>query len=301
MNLVPPKYRAVAVATAEVPLDEQSLGRHFRGRPAYRATRYIVVRATAGTALVEVDKPVGGGRLFSEITGVRLLAGPGGTAYLHSPETDVGVPTQLARAAAKHAPEARCVVVQGRYEHVSFILDPAPVRVRLAEVAPPWPPKLADQASRVLDLAEDLPPVELLPAITDLAHLARERPASHYLLPCRGSGARIQGAEIAFLDEIPPRADWTLIGCTRSREIHRRFYGEDVPTIEMCPRALVRRGPAPGSPDAVILTKCCMLEQGIEIEGSVVVVPWGASLAEVRSGLGAAADLAAGEPAAPRS
>ena len=86
------------------------------------------------------------------------------------------MPTQLARAAAGHAPGARCVIVRGRYGHVSFILDPAPIRVRVLEVVPPWPPKLVDQLSRVLDLAEDLPPVELVPDLVDLRDLARPRP-----------------------------------------------------------------------------------------------------------------------------
>lgn len=300
MNLVPTKYRTVAVTATDTPLGEADLRSHFLGRPAYRATRYIVVRGRAGTALVEVDKRAGS-ELFSEITAVRLLSGPDETAYLHSAETDVGVPTQLARVAAEHASGATCVVIQGRYEHVSFILDPAPVRLRIAEVAPPWPPKLLDQARRVLEVAEDLPPIELVPEITDLADLARERPATHYLMPCRGSGAQIEGATISFLDEVPPRADWTLIGCARSRQIYRWLYGEDVPAIEMCPHALVRRGRVSGAPDAlgrspapgpVILTKCCLLEEGIKTEGRTVVVPWGSSLAEVRSGLAAAADLA---------
>lgn len=307
MNLVPPKYRAVAVATVGVPLGEVALRSHFLGRPAYRATRYIVVRNGAGTALVEVDKPADG-QLFSEITAMRLLAGPGETEYLHSPETDVGVPAQLARAATEDAPGAKCVVVQGRYEHVNFILDPAPLRVRMVEVAPPWPAKLLDQASRVLGLAEDLPPVELVPEIIDLADLARKRPAQHYLMPCRGSGAQIEGAQVSFLDEVPPRADWTLVGCARSRQIHRWFYGEDVPTVEMCPYALARRGQAGRAPDGpcgaaepgpVILTKCCMLEEGIETDGRIVVVPWGASLAEVRGGLAAATELALRELTTP--
>lgn len=297
MNLVPTRYRAVAVTDVDAgaPLDEESLRARFLGRPAYRRTRYIVVRAGERAAVVGVDKR-SEHPLFSEITTVRLLAAPEQTAYLRSPETDVGVPSQLARAAAEGATGIRCVVVQGRHEHVNLIVDPSPVRVHVVEVAPPWPPKLLDQASRVLDLADDLPPVELVPEIIDLADLAAQRPSAHYLLPCRGSGVEIAGAEVSFLDEIPERADWTLIGCTRSRDMHRWFYGEDVPTVQMCPRELTGRRPTP--PDAVLLTKCCMREEGIETAGRVVVVPWGASLAEIRDGLVAAIDVAGGTIAA---
>src|SRR5262249_28342253 len=71
----------------------------------------------------------------------------------------------------------------------SFIADPAPVRITVVEVVPPRPAKLVDQLTRVLDLAEDLPPVELVPDLVDLAELAGSRPAGHYLFPCRAGGA----------------------------------------------------------------------------------------------------------------
>src|SRR4030095_13999936 len=103
-----------------------------------------------------------GAPLCARITGVQVLALPDECAVLDAPEVDTGVPTQLAHAAGELAPGARCVVVLGRYRHVSFILDPAPIRVRVVEVVPPEPPKLLDQARRVLELGEDLPPVELV-------------------------------------------------------------------------------------------------------------------------------------------
>jgi hypothetical protein len=43
----------------------------------------------------------------------------------------------------------------------------------------------------------------------------------------------------------------------------------------------------------VTLTKCCLLEDRIDCDGSTVVVPWGASLEQVRQGLQLAAELAA--------
>ena len=52
-------------------------------------------------------------------------------------------------------------VVQGRYEHVNFIVEPDPVRVRVVEVVPPEPPKLLEMARAVVDYDEDLPPVAL--------------------------------------------------------------------------------------------------------------------------------------------
>jgi hypothetical protein len=286
-NLMPSRYREVAVTSVDLPLVPERLRQRFLGREAYRRTRYIAVRGRDGVALLQVAK-ASEEPLFSPITEVEVLAGPDESAWLTRPEVDVGVPTQLCREALAGAPEARCVIVQGRYEHVSFILDVEPIRLRVVEVAPPRPPKLLDQARRVLEVAEDLPPVQLEPEVVDIVELARQRPSRWYLYPCRGSGAAPEGGEVFYLDERPARRDWVLVGCARSREIHRHFYGDDPPYLEMCPHELVTPGGGP------VLTKCCQLEDRIERDGLVVRVPWGATLAEVRAGIEAV--VAAVEP-----
>jgi hypothetical protein len=171
------------------------------------------------------------------------------------------------------------VAVQGRYAHVNVIVDPRPLRVVVREVVPPEPAKLLDQARRVLAVAEDLPPIELVGELTDLAGLAASQPSEHYLLPCRGSGGEVPGARVSYLDEHPPHGDWTLLGCTRSQQIHRHFYGEDPPTVDFCPK---RRPPAPGER---LLTKCCLQEEHVESGEGWVSVPWGSSLDHVREAL----------------
>jgi hypothetical protein len=277
-NLVPQRYRSVSVTSVDGPLTEETLREHFLGREAYRRTGFIVVRQDDAAALLQVTK-ASEVPLFSPIVDVRLLAGPEQTAVVHEPEADTGIPTHLARVAADRAPHARCVVVRGRYEHVSFILDPAPIPIRVVEVEPPEPAKLVDQVRRVLDVADELPPADLRPEAIDLVSLARTRPADRYLYPCRGSGVAPQGAEVRYLDERPPREDWVLVGCRRSLDIHRWFYGAEPSYVEMCPRELTRPTEVP------TLTKCCMLEVGVEQEGNLTVVPWGATLDEVREGL----------------
>jgi hypothetical protein len=290
VNLVPSQYRSVSVAAVPVPLDEPGLRAYLTGRPAYRRTRYLVARRGAASAVVEVRKE-SEQPLFSPITAVRLVAAAGQTAFVDAPEADTAIPSQLARVAAERAPRARCVIVRGRYGHVSFIADPAPVRVTVLEVVPPRPAKLVDQLARVLDLAEDLPPVELVPDLVDLAALAATRPAGHYLFPCRagGSGAdglpggQGAGAGVSYLDEVPERRPWTLVGCARSRAIHDFFYAGEVDAVDMCPRSLAARRPA-GRPGP-LMTKCCLLEDRVSADGDRVVVPWGATFAQVKEGL----------------
>jgi hypothetical protein len=278
MNLVPHRYRGVAVTALppEVGLDEESLRVHLLGREAYRRTRFVVLRSGGHAALVRVER-ASRTALFSAVTAVELLAGPEECAYVVEPEVDTAVPSELARVALARAPGARAVAVQGRYAHVNIIIEPRPLRVLVREVVPPEPAKLLDQARRVLAVADDLPPIELVGDLTDLAELAASRPSGHYLLPCRGSGGAVPGARVSYLDEHPERADWTLLGCTRSRQIHRHFYGGDAPTVDFCPkRAVSGRG---------VLTKCCLQEEHVESGDGWVSVPWGSSLDQVREAL----------------
>jgi hypothetical protein len=295
-NVVPGAYREVSVAEVEGPLTAPALLRHFRGRECYRRTRFIVARRGGEHALVHVTledtTP-----LFSPAVDVEVLALPDETVFVAQPEVDTGVPSQLASVAMQH-PGMRCIIVEGRYHHVSFLLDPEPLVVRVVEVVPPAPAKLLDQARRVLDLSEDLPPMVLEADLLDLETLA---PAGvDVLLPCRGSGAAVGDGTTWYLDQRPVHRPWVLVGCQRSREIHRWFYDADAPNVDVCPRALTAARDGGGHDGELVLTKCCLLEDRIELEreagqrwGHRAVVPWGASLDQVRTALRTLAEAAA--------
>lgn len=286
MSVLPDRYREVSVTDVDVPLEAGPLRDLLMSRPVYRRTRYVVLRAAGRSALVEVDKREGEG-LFWEVTDVRLLAGPDETAWVVRPELDPGVPSDLARAAALE-PAARCVVLEGRYGHISFVLDSTPLRLHVLDVAPPYPAKLLDQVERVLATSEDLPGILPVPQVVELGDLVPPGAEGDYLLPCRGGGMQVPGTTVSYLDEVPPRRDWTLLGCARSQAIHAALYGENVAQVDTCPRVLARAVDV--APGEVLLTKCCLLEEHVEVDGSTVVVPWGASFGHLREAL----DLAVG-------
>lgn len=291
--MIPHQYRTVAFTDVDVALDEESLRAHLLTRQVYRRTRFVVARHDGETAVVEVTK-ASEDDLFVDVTAVRMLARPDETVLLERPDLDSAVPSQLAAAAVEAPRGIRCVVVRGRYEHVNFVLDPRPRRVHVLDVAPPWPAKLYDQVHRVVDTAEDLPATECLPQVVDLEELAARTPADHYLLPCRGGGMSVPGADISYLDEVPAEADWVLLGCARSRAIHDHFYPDRAATVhqvDICPARLATTLPLP--PGEARLTKCCLLEEHIETRGDTVVVPWGSSFTLVAQGLSLASDLAA--------
>jgi hypothetical protein len=277
-NLMAGHDRHVSVARLDAPLTNDGLRRYFVGKDAYRRTQFIVAKGGDGVVLLRIAK-ASEQELFSPIVDVDIVARQDECVFVHAPEVDTAIPMQLAQAARTLAPDSRCVVVQGLYEHVNFICDLAPVPIRVVEVDPPRPAKLIDQVRRVLQIAEELPPIDVHPEVADLVKLASSQPARRYLFPCRGSGAAPFGSEVAYLDEHPQQAEWVLVGCTRSRQIHTAFYGTEPSYVDMCPRRLT------GDAGAPTLTKCCLLEEGVETSGLVVTVPWGATLDEVRVGL----------------
>jgi hypothetical protein len=301
--IIPYQYRTVAFTTIDGDLSQRSLEAYFATHDVYRRTRFVVARSADRVALVEVDKDTtrANTELFCPVRGVTILAGPADTVLVTRPEVDTAVPSQLARVAAEF-PGRRCVVVMGRYEHVNFILDPDPLVVHVLDVGPPWPAKFCDQVDRLLDTAESLPAIQTRAQVVDLTELAATEPAAHYLLPCRGGGARVPGAAISYLDEVPPPdPGWVLLGCARSRAIHDHFYPDQADAlrqIDICPARLASTAPVP--PGHARITKCCLLEDRIETRGDTVVVPWGASFDLVGEGLRAAGELAAARRAGAR-
>ncbi|MEZ5116879.1 MAG: hypothetical protein R2737_11480 [Candidatus Nanopelagicales bacterium] len=281
-NTITRPYRGVSVQEVDVALqDEAAVLDYIVGREVYRRTEWLVLRNSGACALVAVRKETYE-PLFAPAVEARVLAGPDRTVWIDSPTTDVGNATALAAAAAPYlSADVDAYVVQGRYEHINVIWQPRPVPVVVTEVVPPEPAKLLMMARQAVEYDEDLPPVDLVLDAVDIRVLAAANPADGYLLPCRGSGVDLPG-EVTFLDTRPPeRGDWTLIGCERSVQFHRHFYGDEPPQVDLCPH----RRAAGFDGDALVLTKCCLLERGVEVHGNVAVVPWGSNLDEVRLAL----------------
>lgn len=354
-NITASRYRQVSVATVDS-LDPDRLTAHFTGREAYFRTRFVIARRRDQpdqVALVELARD-GSTELFSPAPAARVLAGAEECAYVRDDQADPGIASHLAAAAQRH-PSARCVVVEGRYSHVSFILNPDLIEVTVVDVVPPAPSKLTDQVRRVLDSTEELPPVTVTERIIDsrdlLAEARRRSPepggssqrtapsagtllpgrrqppesgggSQQVLVPCRGGGVDINDVAVSYLDQRPEQmGPWTLLGCERSRQIHDWFYGT-APTevVDWCPRRFV--GPAAKCPDPLdsadpaaedpdfadrppgpiaaagpgdlVLSRCCLLEEGVERRGGAVWVPWGATLAEVRRAVELLVDERAG-------
>ena len=275
-------YRGLSMQEVDFALTESAILKFLDGREVYRRTEFLALRHGDETALVLVAKD-SFEPLFAPVTDALVLAGPDDVAYVVDPAVDVGNASALARAAD---PTKSVTVVVGMFEHVNFIYRPQPIPVRVTEVVPPYPPKLLTQAQQVVDFDEDLPPIQLILDAVQLDDLVAANPAANYLLPCRGSGAAPPGATIAFLDTRPEvREDWLMIGCERSLQFHRHFYGDEPARIDLCPRNRLAADQSFQDSDELALIKCCLIERGLEVDDRTAVVPWGANLDEIRNGL----------------
>jgi hypothetical protein len=281
-NLMSRPYRGLSVQEVSFELTQTALLGWITGRNVYRRTEFILVQNGDAGALIALGKREST-ELFAAVTEARVMALPAEVAIVDSPATDVGNASAMAEVAGRHRRAGvKAYVVTGRYRHVNFIWQPQQVTVFVDEVVPPHPAKLVDMARQAVAFDEDLPPIALVQRLISIPQLSRSGPGGSCLLPCRGAAEETTGEAGQFLDRGPAyQPGWTLIGCRRSEQIFEQFYGHQPDTVSFCPEQYGTGLPA----GTRRLTKCCLLERGIEARGNVAVVPWGARLDEVRSAL----------------
>nr|BBD49886.1 hypothetical protein [Alteromonadaceae bacterium PE-TB08W] len=279
-NFTPLPYRGVSYQPYAGEMSESAIIAYLSCREVYRRTNVVVLHNTDGDHAVVAIQRVPGESLFVKVAKIEVLALPNSCVVALSEHKDPANRSSLAQLAVelKISPD-QTLVVQGRFDHINIIHRPKPLRLKVVEVAPPNPPKLFALCEHVLSYAS-LPPICLDLERIDLNELCKSNQSDALLVPCRSGGLDQLGESIHFLDERPEqRKDWTLIGCERSLQFHRHYYGDEPPRIEMCPRALT------GTVSKPTLLKCCMLEFDTELEGDLAVVPWGADLPMVERAL----------------
>jgi hypothetical protein len=282
--LIPSHCKVVGRLALGGPLTRGSIEEAARGKRAYKLTDYYCATDGKGWAVLRVMKRPGASLLLP-VVGVEVLALPHETAYLEDPSLDTTNPTAMLQAAERWAPKSRCLVVQGEFHHLSFIIrDGEEVRVRAFDVVPPHQSKVAVLARRAL--ATTPLPVLLEEATADLADLARAVPPGRRLLfPCRASGLRLDG-EVEYLDEQPRierGEDLVLVGCRLSERIFRERYGFPAPeVVSMCPLDLAA---ARGDGGTWTLVKCCNEKGPFGFHDRIVAVPWSATRGDVAAAL----------------
>lgn len=279
-NFVPLPYRRVSFQPYAGEMSEQGIAGYLQAREVYRRTDIVILHNDAGEYAVAAVQRAESEQLFNAVEKVEVLALPAECVFIRDPGTDAANRSALAKSARVHGvTEEQTAIVAGTFDHINIIHRPDPLLIRVIEVVPPDPPKLFHMVEHVLSYA-DLPPLYPELETIDLRAISRSAAPVAFLVPCRSGGLDDLGVPVYFLDERPAvRENWTLLGCERSLQFHRHYYGDEPPRLEMCPRRLVRRSATP------TLLKCCLLEYGIEVEDGNVTVPWGADLKMVEEAL----------------
>jgi len=280
LNFVPLPYRCVSYQPYEGEMAASVIEQYLLDREVYRRTDIIILHNSRQEYAVAAVQRAGSETLFGSVEKVEILALPDDCVFITDPDTDPANRSALAKLAIKHKVSVdQTAIVIGAFDHINIIHHPKPLVLRVIEVIPPEPPKLYHMVEQVLSYA-DLPPIILELETIDLRDLADTVTPEAYLVPCRSGGLTNLSAPVYFLDERPKqRQNWTLLGCERSLQFHRHYYGDEPTRVEMCPRKLLK-------PDekATIL-KCCLLEYDIEQQDNVMIVPWGTDLNMIEKAL----------------
>ncbi|TRX02620.1 DUF7714 family protein [Candidatus Methylobacter oryzae] len=280
LNFVPLPYRCVSFQPYEGKMDADVITQYLLGREVYRRTDIIILHNSRQQYAVAAVQRRTSETLFSPVDKAEVLALPDDCVFITDPATDPANRSALAQLAVRHRVSSeQTAIVAGTFDHINIIHRPKPLVVRVIEVVPPEPPKLYHLIEQVLSYA-DLPPILLELETIDLRDLAATVSPEAYLVPCRSGGLTDLSAPVHFLDERPAqRQNWTLLGCERSLQFHRHYYGDEPPRVEMCPRKLY-------NPDAnPAMLKCCLLEYDIEQQENLTVVPWGSDLPMIEKAL----------------
>ncbi|TFG55361.1 MAG: hypothetical protein E4H30_07410 [Methanomassiliicoccus sp.] len=272
VSMLPDHCKDVSMRQVDFPLTRENIMKEFHGKIAYTRTDFMVLRNGEQTATVRVIKK-NGKDLFRPITDLEIISLPEDTVFIHDEEVDVLNVSQLARLVRKN--DGKTVVVHGMFSHVSFLKTDRILDLRVLDVVPPTPSKLAVLVERALSSGHIEKPI--VPHFVDIDIMEKERRVETpgIIFPCRASGLTSE-KKIFYLDETPEiDVESTLIGCDLSKRIFAHIYRRPVESLDICPQNLAPKDDMP------TMVKCCKVKEGCTIEGNVASVPWGATMLDV--------------------
>ncbi|OGO30176.1 MAG: hypothetical protein A2Z29_07790 [Chloroflexi bacterium RBG_16_56_11] len=280
--MIPRHCRQVSVRRVAFPLNKKNILEAASKKPAYATTNYMVLNSGADWMVLKVEKVLEQG-LFRKIEGVEIISMPGDTGYVEKPEVDVNNPSLMVRMAEQVGKDA--LVVKGKFEHISFVYKEKTTPIVVFDVVPPKPPKIIELVEAALSTGRIKKPIRIIPKIVDLNEMARTRNTRYVMFPCYAvSLAGLEGGQNAlYLDQAQglkvPASEITLVGCELSLRIFTSLYGEKPAFIDHCPKKLLH------TVSEAALCRCCVVDEGHEIEGNAAYVPWGASVGEVEEAI----------------
>jgi hypothetical protein len=282
--MIPRHCGDVGVAEVQFNLTEPNLRKHFVGRRSYTRTKFYAVTNGRGWAVIQVSKKVTK-KLFQSIDSMKVVSLPDRTRFVREPELDVLNMGHLLKVQSRHP--GKLVVFQGRFEHVSFVDVTLPARIRIIDVVPPSPSKLETLIRDLIGAEQKSLNIDT--KLVDIAQLTKENQDGVLILPCRASYEGIsekpEGKRF-YLDQAPPLTGEQihtslLVGCPLSARIFEELYKTKPKLANICVKETV----VVGADDPPTISRCCKVKEGVEVDGRIVLVPWGANICEVAEAL----------------
>jgi len=280
--MFPEHCKEVSVKKVDFELTPENIKSFLKGKRAYIRTRYYVFNSRADWAVALVVRKLSND-VLQEIASVHVLSLPQDTCFVEDSSKDVLSASSM--GAMREKAGAKCIVVKGKAEHVSFFIEEPPYELTVFDVVPPSPSKLVGLVNGSLETDLQNRYVRFRTVEVDLNDLAKGASSDITMFPCRASGL-VCGKRVLYLDETPELTEEelgrvTLIGCSLSARIFKAVYGVEPNMINMCPQDIAREKGLKGP----ILMKCCKVKEGCDAKGDVAIVPWGARASEVTDAL----------------
>ncbi len=291
--MFPDHCKEVSVRLVDFDLDEENIRSFLSGKRAYIRTKYIIMNSGKEWAVVRIEKEAFNG-VLQPISSVEMVSLPDETSFVDDRDLDVLSASRMGRL--RESEGTRCVVVRGRSEHISFFAEQPPFVLTIVDVVPPSPSKLVGLVEDVLDSQLQNTYVKYKVVELDINHLGEDTDTGPVLYPCRASGIEHEGM-LGYLDGTPSLTDEqvrsvSLVGCSLSARIFKAVYGVEPRLVNMCPVDLIRETNVTGP----VITKCCKVKEGCDLQGNVAVVPWGARATDVAAAIDALIICRAGPP-----
>jgi hypothetical protein len=243
----------------------------------YKGTDYLILGNNDSYCVVRIGKTPRRS-LFWEVTSIEPISGVKDTVFHINIDVDVLNKNSMG-ALLKEFP-GKTVVVQGKFEHVSFITQEPILELTVFEVVPPEPPKMIALTKDVLKFKSFSKPIILIEKIVNIYKMLNNSDNHTILLPCHASRSEVDN-EIKYLDEFPKlnqddKDEITLAGCDLSLRIFKDVYNFEPNFINTCPARLAEDLAKVGP----VLVKCCAAKKP-ERKGNLYMVPWGATYDDI--------------------
>lgn len=289
--MIPRHCGDVGVQDVKFELTEQNLKKHFLGRKSYTRTMFYAVTNSDDWSVVQVSKK-STKALFQLIESVKIVSLPERTRFVNESELEVLDMGNLLTVQSRHP--GKLVLIKGRFEHISFVDVKLPARIKIVDIVPPRPSKLEFLIRSLVKANPSL--LDLCVELVDIAELANDERGGVLVLPCRASYEGMDeepgSRERFYLDQAPELTEKqvksaVLIGCPLSARIFEELYGSKPRLSNICARETVEM--MEDSPPTI--ARCCKVKEGVEVDGRMIVVPWGANICEVAEALRIALSL----------